>query len=173
MPYAVQHHLSYRPTAIRALARRLIIDGLGEAGGSSLPIVGGRLEHEAPRGRVGAVSERPFGIFLQRLFGRHRFQEIWRREIVHRRSSGGGVWYPCSYAGLIIAGLTGCAITQKNKSCGPESNCGESSRGAALPNRGRRRSLLALLTTLRNRPGTAAGSPRIRMMSRIRCLGGL
>jgi hypothetical protein len=79
MPNAVEHHLSHGPAAVRTLARCFIVDGLGQTGGSALPVVGRGLEHEAPGGGIGTVREGPFGVLLQRLLWRHGFEEIWRR----------------------------------------------------------------------------------------------
>jgi hypothetical protein len=65
MPEPVEDDLRNRPFAVRAFARRLIINSLSEAGDRSLAILGVRVQDEAACGRVRPADERSFGILFR------------------------------------------------------------------------------------------------------------
>ena len=91
MMHAVEHDLRDGPLAVAALARGLIIDGLGEAGERAVAVVGAGFEHELGRRRVGPLDERPLGILLGRFLRRQRPQQVGRREVERLRCAGGSL----------------------------------------------------------------------------------
>ena len=67
----VQHHLGDRALALGRLARRLVIDGGGQAIERARPVGGARAaEQEGPRRRIGEVGDRDRRVDLQRVLRR-------------------------------------------------------------------------------------------------------
>ena len=91
MPHSVEDDLCNGASTVRPFARRLIVDGLGQAFERTVAADGVRFERERRGGRVGPAREFPLGILFQRFLGGDWPEKVrWRQVEANRRADSDG-----------------------------------------------------------------------------------